>query len=666
VQPFVTAVVLFHGAAFYPLDAYSTVLLEFTMRIRILHTLTLLALTAFTALAFADTPTRVGRISLTQGDVSISGEVGDQAERALVNWPVTSDNQITTGRDARTEIRIGSTALRLDEDSALEIMELDDERLRLHLHHGSVSVRIRNPDAVQGFELTTPQGRVRLQEPGRIRVDAERQRDTSIVNVFDGVALVDGGGNSLTVRGGRRAEIGQYDVRTGLAVRDSFDDWAMLRDQQDDRVTSDRYVTREMTGYEDLDRYGIWRDDREYGPLWLPRSVPIGWAPYRDGRWAWVAPWGWTWVDNAPWGYAPFHYGRWVLVNQRWCWAPGRDIGRPVWSPALVGWVGGSGWSLSFSSGGSRRPAPAQGWYPLAPHEHFVPGYRVGHDHLRHINRHARDDHKHKRGERDHHRREGLTVVPHEHFARPVPVVVTNAPRAVVPPLALQTAPVVAPPAPHPGFRERGRGPREDRRGEREDWRNRDQHPRQAVAPVAPAPVMPAAPPIVTPPEQPRREWRGGRDDRRSVFEDQRRGRPLQVAPPPVMQPAPVLAAPQPAPMPIRQPVAEPPQQPRVEHPGRGFRGDMERERRREPDAGPRQGGQHVPPPPAFARPAPMPQQQMAAPAPQRAAPPPPPPPAPPAQAAAPQNSGAAQEARQRRMEERADRAERNERGERR
>ena len=24
------------------------------------------------------------------------------------------------------------------------------------------------------------------------------------------------------------------------------------------------------------------------------------------------APWGWTWVDDAPWGFAPFHYGRWV------------------------------------------------------------------------------------------------------------------------------------------------------------------------------------------------------------------------------------------------------------------------------------------------------------------------------------------------------------------
>jgi len=36
------------------------------------------------------------------------------------------------------------------------------------------------------------------------------------------------------------------------------------------------------------------------------------WAPYRYGRWEYIAPWGYTWVDEEPWGFAPFHYGRWV------------------------------------------------------------------------------------------------------------------------------------------------------------------------------------------------------------------------------------------------------------------------------------------------------------------------------------------------------------------
>ena len=155
---------------------------------------TLLALAACCALANAqtdDAPTRVGRISLAQGQVTVGGEPGEESSPALVNWPITSRNQVTTARDARTEIRIGSTAIRLDEDSALDVTELDDENLRLHLHYGSVSVRLLNPELVRNFEISTPQGVVRMQETGRLRIDAGRRADTTVLNVFDGVALLE-------------------------------------------------------------------------------------------------------------------------------------------------------------------------------------------------------------------------------------------------------------------------------------------------------------------------------------------------------------------------------------------------------------------------------------------------------------------------------------------
>jgi hypothetical protein len=186
------------------------------MSTRFLHTVALVAFAATCAFAQAQTPTRVGRIALVQGQVSIGGETGDETSAALVNWTVTSGNQITTGRDARTEIKIGSTALRLDADSALDIVELDDDSLRLHLHYGSATVRVRNPDAVRGFELTTPEGRVHLQEPGRMRIDAGRRQDTTVVSVFDGVALVDGGGSRLQAR---RDRPGRCAHRPGPARR---------------------------------------------------------------------------------------------------------------------------------------------------------------------------------------------------------------------------------------------------------------------------------------------------------------------------------------------------------------------------------------------------------------------------------------------------------------
>ena len=66
-----------------------------------------------------------------------------------------------------------------------------------------------------------------------------------------------------------------------------------------------------------------------------------GWVPYSTGRWIWDPRFGWTWLDDAPWGWAPYHYGRWVFVGSYWAWAPGPIVVRPVYSPALVVFLGG-------------------------------------------------------------------------------------------------------------------------------------------------------------------------------------------------------------------------------------------------------------------------------------------------------------------------------------
>jgi hypothetical protein len=135
-----------------------------------------------------------------------------------------------------------------------------------------------------------------------------------------------------------------------------------------------------MTGHEELDAYGDWRETSEYGPVWSPRLVPIGWGPYRHGRWAMIAPWGWTWVDEQPWGFAPFHYGRWVYLGAQWCWVPGAYVAQPVYSPALVAWIGQPD-SLQVIVG-----APGVAWLPLGPREAYIPGYRSSTTYVRNIN----------------------------------------------------------------------------------------------------------------------------------------------------------------------------------------------------------------------------------------------------------------------------------------
>jgi hypothetical protein len=143
-------------------------------------------------------------------------------------------------------------------------------------------------------------------------------------------------------------------------------------------VSSD-YVADGVIGYADLDDYGGWNDEPDYGHVWYPTTVETGWAPYRYGHWSWIDPWGWTWVDNAAWGFAPFHYGRWVYVRNRWGWCPGPRHVRAIYAPAMVAFVGGSGWGVSISTG-------PVGWFPLGPRDVYVPWYRTSRNYFTNVN----------------------------------------------------------------------------------------------------------------------------------------------------------------------------------------------------------------------------------------------------------------------------------------
>jgi hypothetical protein len=201
-----------------------------------------------------------------------------------------------------------------------------------------------------------------------------------------GEGEVAGGGQSFTVHAREQAQVSggdslSYNVLAAPPA-DEWDSWCDARDRREDQSQSARYVSREMVGYQDLDDNGDWRDEPDYGPVWVPRAVPAGWAPYHYGHWVWVEPWGWTWVDDAPWGFAPFHYGRWAYVRGYWGWVPGPVAVRPVYAPALVAWVGGSRFSLAISMG----RGPGIGWFPLGPREAYLPSYRASPRYVNRVN----------------------------------------------------------------------------------------------------------------------------------------------------------------------------------------------------------------------------------------------------------------------------------------
>ena len=178
---------------------------------KIVQFLMLATLVAVTTVAMADPPARVGRVTVTEGRVTMLVN-GEEESGNLMNWPVTSENHLTTAAGARAEFRVGSAAIRLDGDTDLEVQELDEDRVVLRLNYGTAAVRVRDPDMLIGFEFLTPQARITLTEPGSFRVDTERAPDTTVVNVFTGNLRVEGGVVELWVQwvaGDVRDDVGQ-------------------------------------------------------------------------------------------------------------------------------------------------------------------------------------------------------------------------------------------------------------------------------------------------------------------------------------------------------------------------------------------------------------------------------------------------------------------------
>ena len=119
----------------------------------------------------ADPPGRVGRVAETFGQVWLYSPDTGEWIGALRNRPVTTGDRLATDNGARVEIDLGSTTLRLDSGSELEVQRLDDNQVSLFLHNGSAALRVRDAQAVGEFEMMTNEGHLSVLTPGRYRFD---------------------------------------------------------------------------------------------------------------------------------------------------------------------------------------------------------------------------------------------------------------------------------------------------------------------------------------------------------------------------------------------------------------------------------------------------------------------------------------------------------------
>ncbi len=336
--------------------------------------------------ADVDPPGRVARLNLADGPLSFAAAGSEQWTAAPYNRPLTDGDRLWTAQGSRAEIDTGGGLLWLDGATSLTFSAVDDELVQLQLTQGALALRLADLQQGDRFEIDTPNLAFVADRGGDYRVDVDVARGLTQVTVLAGSALVYGErGESTDLRAGQRLAFSGRQLTPVAAVAavgsDRFDQWVAARDRALEQSTSARYVAPGTVGYQQLDQYGSWQTSSEYGSVWYPTSVPANWAPYRYGQWSYIAPWGWTWVDDAPWGFAPFHYGRWVQSGSRWGWAPGSSGRRATYAPALVAFGGVGGGDVHWRPGHS-----SSSWFPLAPGEAWRPGYHASDRYIDRVN----------------------------------------------------------------------------------------------------------------------------------------------------------------------------------------------------------------------------------------------------------------------------------------
>ena len=318
-------------------------------------------LSGIAALLLAALPVRAQRSGYAHvTDVDGAGSVLSDANGRTdiqVNLPLAEGDQLVTNAGGHAEIELadgnrvqvaGESRVRLDalagEDGS------DAEESAITLLEGSLAAESAPSSASRAFRIDTADASVYVPSQGRVRVNLDPARGTSVI-VRAGSADVQTRSGAITVEAGQYVLVHgdeQAELARGSFSRDRFDVW--VADRTETVLAAHNSVSAQYVDGDDydqdvasLDGYGSWDYSPTYDTeVWRP-DVGADWSPYSDGYW-YYTPVGASWVSNEPWGWFPHHYGNWFFdaAFGSWCWSPAFAYS-PGWvywgfSPGYVGW----------------------------------------------------------------------------------------------------------------------------------------------------------------------------------------------------------------------------------------------------------------------------------------------------------------------------------------
>ena len=208
-----------------------------------------------------DPPSRVARLGFIEGSISFQPAGESEWVEAVRNRPMTTGDKLWADNNSRAELQLGSAVVDLNSNTGISFLNLDDRTTQIQLSSGAVSVRVRDLDRDDVFEIDTPNQAFSISQPGQYRVEASEDGSYTVVSVRRGEGESTGNGQTYTVHAGQRATFEGTDTLRAqvedLRGSDDFDNWIDARDR---RYQNSPSATLRLSRYGRVRRSGSeWR-----------------------------------------------------------------------------------------------------------------------------------------------------------------------------------------------------------------------------------------------------------------------------------------------------------------------------------------------------------------------------------------------------------------------
>ncbi|MBI2792992.1 MAG: hypothetical protein HYX61_13685 [Gammaproteobacteria bacterium] len=330
---------------------------------------------SFNTCLHAETTFGVTRLNDLKGQVSFlpGGEkTWVDAER---NRPLIPGDRLWNEENSFSSLQSANAITCTGSNSLVSLLNVNEFIVQLQLISGTLEFYVGNNKNEQEYEISTPNLVFYVYEPGHYQIRVSPETDSTTIHVLEGTGEIYGENSAYHIGPNQGIQFFGTNLKKFKAVKanskNELSHWCA--NQLPESNNSVNNVSPDVIGNQDLNYYGSWTQIEGLGMVWSPKGVEPDWAPYQEGHWLWIEPWGWTWIAHEPWGFAPYHYGRWAQVSDRWFWVPGPKSDKAFYAPALVGFV-----LMDKNS--------VIGWFPLAPGELFWPSYYVSFDEFNDLN----------------------------------------------------------------------------------------------------------------------------------------------------------------------------------------------------------------------------------------------------------------------------------------